>query len=126
VANVLLLGWLAIWGLYLAYTWTVGQVSGAAAVHVVRFYLPALGLVALLGGWVLVRARTVVALPVIGALAVLGALSFHGLTTVVAGLPGGFPGGGGPGGLGGHGGAPPPGLPGAGDGPPPGGPPPAG
>lgn len=121
VAGVLLLGWAAIWGLYLAYTWTVGQVSGGSAVHVIRFYLPALGLIALLGAWALVRLRPVVALPLVGAIGVLGLLSFHGLTGVTAGLPGGFPGGGGPGGPGGVGGGRPPGGPGGvGAGPPPG------
>jgi hypothetical protein len=56
VALVLGVGWLAAWGLYLAYTWTVGQTIGPSnPVHVIRFYVPALGLSALLGAWLLLR-----------------------------------------------------------------------
>jgi hypothetical protein len=127
VAGALLAGWSAVWGLYLAYTWTVGQASGGAAVHVIRFYLPALGPIALLGAWALVQVRAW-AVPAVGGLALLGVFSFHGLTAAAAGFPGGFPGGGGPRGPGGLGpaGPFPPGLPGgAGSAPPPlGGPPP--
>jgi hypothetical protein len=54
VALVLTFGWLSVWGLYAAYTWTVGQTIGPGnPVHVVRFYLPALGLIALLAAWLL-------------------------------------------------------------------------
>ncbi len=56
VAAVLAVGWLAMWGLYLAYTWTVGQTLGPGnPVHVIRFYLPALGLIALLSAWFVMR-----------------------------------------------------------------------
>jgi hypothetical protein len=52
VALVLTFGWLSVWGLYATYTWTVGQTIGPGnPVHVVRFYLPALGLIALLAAW---------------------------------------------------------------------------
>jgi hypothetical protein len=56
VALVLVIGWFAIWGLYLAYTWTVGQTVGHInPVHVIRFYVPALGLIALLAAWFVLR-----------------------------------------------------------------------
>jgi hypothetical protein len=52
VALVLAAGWLSVWGLYLAYTWTVAATVGPSnPVHVIRFYLPALGLLALLAAW---------------------------------------------------------------------------
>ena len=45
-----------MWGLYAAYTWTVGQTLGPGnPIHVVRFYVPVLGLMALLGAWLLTR-----------------------------------------------------------------------
>jgi uncharacterized protein YjeT (DUF2065 family) len=57
VAGSLVAGWIGIWGLYAAYTWTVTMGAGGidSDVHVVRFYVPALGLMALLGAWLLTR-----------------------------------------------------------------------
>jgi hypothetical protein len=50
--------WLALWALYSAYTWTVGQTLGPGnPIHVVRFYVPVLGPIALLAAWLLVRLR---------------------------------------------------------------------
>jgi hypothetical protein len=45
--------WLAIWGLYSAYTWTLDPTS--VTVQLVRFYLPAIGAIALLGAWLVTR-----------------------------------------------------------------------
>jgi hypothetical protein len=45
--------WFAIWGLYSAYTWTTDPTS--VTVQVVRFYLPAIGAIALLGAWLVTR-----------------------------------------------------------------------
>ena len=45
--------WFAIWGLYAAYTWTTGPANGS--VDVIRFYVPALGAIALLGAWLVTR-----------------------------------------------------------------------
>jgi hypothetical protein len=53
VALTLAASWLAIWGLYSAYTWTTDPTS--VTVQVVRFYLPALGAIALLGAWLVTR-----------------------------------------------------------------------
>src|SRR6476469_180461 len=49
VGITLAASWLAIWGLYSAYTWTTDPTS--VTVQVVRFYLPAIGAIALLGAW---------------------------------------------------------------------------
>jgi hypothetical protein len=52
VALVLAAGWFSVWALYSTYTWTVAQTLGTVIpVHVVRFYVPALGLIALLAAW---------------------------------------------------------------------------
>jgi hypothetical protein len=121
VAGVLLAGWGAIWALYLAYTWTTGQV-GANSVHVIRFYVPALGLIALLAAWTLKNLPRWVSLGAVVGVLVLGVLSFHGLAAAGAGGPGFGPGGpGAPGGI--PGGARPPGAPGGSGSLPPGAPP---
>ncbi len=53
VGLALAASWFAVWGLYAAYTWTAGP-SGSS-LQVVRFYLPAIGAIALLGAWLVVR-----------------------------------------------------------------------
>jgi hypothetical protein len=45
--------WFAVWGLYSAYTWTTDPTS--VTVQVVRFYVPAIGAIALLGAWLVTR-----------------------------------------------------------------------
>jgi hypothetical protein len=45
--------WFAIWGVYSAYTWTADPTS--VTVQVVRFYVPAIGAIALLGAWLVTR-----------------------------------------------------------------------
>jgi hypothetical protein len=45
--------WFSVWGLYAAYTWTAQPFGGT--LQVVRFYVPALGAIALLGAWFLVE-----------------------------------------------------------------------
>lgn len=56
VALALGTGWFAMWALYSCYTWTVGQTLGDTnPIHVVRFYVPVLGMMALLGAWFLTR-----------------------------------------------------------------------
>jgi hypothetical protein len=56
VALALAACWVGMWGLYAAYTWTANP--GASSLQVVRFYLPGLGAIALLGAWLLVRLGT--------------------------------------------------------------------
>ncbi len=53
VGAALAASWFAIWGLYSAYTWTTDPTS--VTVQVVRFYVPALGAIALLGAWLVTR-----------------------------------------------------------------------
>jgi len=77
VALALGLGWLALWGLYSAYTWTVGQTLGPGdPLHVVRFYVPVLGLIALLGAWFLTRLPTWAATTLIAVLMGLALWSY--------------------------------------------------
>jgi hypothetical protein len=122
VGLALTASWLSVWGLYAAYTWTANP--GAGTLQVVRFYVPALGPIALLGAWFLVqlgtwlRARAprraplaLVSAAVVVAMFGLGAWSYADMRdfslgggVVVHGgrpglpLPGGPPGGPGPGG----------------------------
>src|SRR5438067_8266963 len=53
IGAALAASWLAIWGLYSAYTWTTDPTS--VTVQVVRFYVPAIGAIALLGAWLVTR-----------------------------------------------------------------------
>ena len=53
VAIGLAASWFAIWGLYATYTWTTDPTNGS--VSDVRFYVPALGPIALLGAWLVTR-----------------------------------------------------------------------
>ena len=53
VAIALAASWFAIWGLYATYTWTTDPTNGS--VSDVRFYVPALGPIALLGAWLVTR-----------------------------------------------------------------------
>jgi len=102
VALVLGAGWLGLWVLYLCYTWTASMAQGGAGVtvHVIRFYLPALGCLALLGAAALKRVHPGVAGGVIAVLVVASLFSFHQMAGSGGGFGGGF-GGGGPGGFGG-------------------------
>ncbi|MGO9961995.1 MAG: hypothetical protein ACLPUG_01035 [Acidimicrobiales bacterium] len=107
IGLVLASGWLGLWGLYSAYTWTAGTGSAGGlpgggdggGIHVIRFYLPAIGLIALLGAWLLMQLPKWVPVAVLLVVAVGGFASFRNLTAVDAvgpgargGLPGGPPG----------------------------------
>lgn len=92
-------GWWALWALYLAYTWTVqagGGPSGAAVtVHLVRFYLPGLGPMALLGAWAVVRTGRVLRLALLAGALISALASFSAMAAAgPAGASG--PGGGAP------------------------------
>jgi len=88
--------WFSVWGLYAAYTWT--SQPGLSSLQAVRFYVPPLGAIALLGAWLLVRSReagraaiwrtltTTASATIIVALAGLGLWAFHDM------LPGQHPG----------------------------------
>ena len=113
IATVLAAGWLGMWLLYLNYTWTAGQLGGGShlgsiTVHVIRFYLPALGPVVLLAAWPLAKLRAWISWPVIASLVIAALFSFGAMsgTQSVGGggfdgpagalPPGGFSGGGTP------------------------------
>jgi hypothetical protein len=74
--------WAAIWGLYATYAWTTIS-PGLSTLQLVRFYVPALGAIALLGAWLLVRVprkQPLVALTTVAVCATLfwlGARAFH-------------------------------------------------
>jgi hypothetical protein len=53
VGLALAASWFAIWGLYSAYTWTTDPTN--FTVQEVRFYVPAIGSIALLGAWLVTR-----------------------------------------------------------------------
>jgi hypothetical protein len=134
IGGFLAIGWIGIWGLYLAYDWTARMAGGpGGGIHVIRFYLPALGLITLLAAWLLVQLPRWLTIAVLVAVIGLGAWSYTDLATGAIGPggvgPGGRPGIGGPGGRppggggpgivpGGVPGGPPPGVGGPGGAPP--------
>ena len=75
--------WFAIWSLYSAYTWTADPTS--VTVQVVRFYLPAIGAISLLGSWLVTRIRGrawvagLTSTAVITAMFALGVWAFHAM-----------------------------------------------
>jgi hypothetical protein len=81
VGLALAASWAAIWGLYATYAWTA--VPGLSTLQSARFYVPALGAIALLGAWLLVRMprkQPLVAMTtflIVGALFWQGARAFH-------------------------------------------------
>ncbi len=105
IGAILAAGWLGPWLLYLCYTWTVGQlqgdIGGGITVHVIRFYLPALGLVAMLAAWMVNRFVRPAIFASIAVLVVAALFSFSAMASSGAvGGPGGPGFGGGPGGPG--------------------------
>ena len=122
VAAALAAVWLGIYGLYLAYTWTANAGAagpgGGVSVHLIRFYVPALGAVALLAAWLVYRLPRWLPIVALAAIVTLGGVEYPKLANG-GGMPMG-PGIGGPGGFGPPGQGPPPG------GLPPGGQPPPG
>ena len=128
VAAALAAAWAGNWGLYFTYYWTAQTASGGpaggpgggggGAVHLVRFFVPALASVALLGAWPLARLPRRLAGAIVVTFFGLGLWSFAAMAATDArggmpgagpgGTPGGFPGGAPPGGGGsGTPGAPP-------------------
>jgi hypothetical protein len=76
--------WVAVWGLYSAYYWTADDPS-MVTVQLVRFYLPAIGAISLLGAWLVTRipgrARRagVISAAVVTAMFGLGVWSFYAM-----------------------------------------------
>jgi hypothetical protein len=75
--------WLAVWGLYSAYYWTNDPTEDT--LQTVRFYVPALGAISLLGAWLVTRIpgrawlAALTAAAVVMAMFGLGAWSFHAM-----------------------------------------------
>jgi hypothetical protein len=73
--------WFAIWGVYSAYTWTTDPT--AFTLSVIRFYVPAIGAISLLGAWLVTRIpgrawlAGLTSIAVITLLFGLGVWSFH-------------------------------------------------
>jgi hypothetical protein len=80
----LAVSWFAVWGLYAAYTWTADD-STMVSLQVVRFYVPALGAMSLLGAWLVTRLPRrgwpagLTSVTVVGATFALGVWSFHAM-----------------------------------------------
>jgi hypothetical protein len=93
VALALAASWFAIWGLYTMYTWTTDPTS--VTVQVVRFYLPAIGSISLLGAWLVTRIPGRPWRPGLAAAAVitatfgLGVWAFHAMYAAFGVLLGG-------------------------------------
>ena len=85
VGLALAASWLAVWGLYTGYFWTANAYG--TTLQFVRFYVPALGAISLLGAWLVTRipGRAWVAgltsAAVIAGMFVLGARSYDTMTT---------------------------------------------
>ena len=79
--------WFAIWGLYSTYTWTTDPTDGI--VTDVRFYVPAIGAIALLGAWLVSRlpgrtwAAGLTSTAVITALFGLGVWAFYAMYAAI-------------------------------------------
>ncbi len=106
--------WFGLWGMYLAYDWTARMGAGdrSGGLHLIRFYLPALGVIAVLATWLVKQLPGWVAPVSVVGLFALGILTFQ---LLAADGPGGPSGPGGPGdgppGVGVGPGAPPPNSP---------------
>jgi hypothetical protein len=61
VGLALAASWCGIWGLYAAYTWTAWP--ALSTLQAARFYVPAIGAIALLGAWLVARLPSLARLP---------------------------------------------------------------
>jgi hypothetical protein len=81
VGIALAASWAAVWALYATYTWTAA--AGLSTLQAVRFYVPCLGAISLLGAWLLVRVpgrqplAAISTVVVVGVLFGLGGWAFH-------------------------------------------------
>ncbi len=82
VGFVVAASWFALWGLYAAYTWTTDPTS--VTVQVVRFYVPAIGAIALLGAWLVTRIPGPSWLPGLTAAAAITAMFVFGVGSFYA------------------------------------------
>jgi hypothetical protein len=90
VGIALAASWFAIWGLYSMYTWTTDPTN--SSVGDVRFYVPAIGAIALLGAWLVRRLpwrawpRSLTSVAIIAALFGLGVWAFYAMYAAI-GVP---------------------------------------
>ena len=77
VGLALAASWFGVWGLYSAYTWTAN--GFVTTLQSARFYVPALGAIALLGAWLLVRVPRRSSLAAATSVAVVAAMFGLGL-----------------------------------------------
>ncbi len=82
IGLALALSWFAVWGLYSAYSWTADPTN--VTVQVVRFYVPAIGAIALLGAWLVTRIRGPAWLAGLTAAAVITAMFGLGVSSFYA------------------------------------------
>jgi hypothetical protein len=89
-ALALAASWLAVWGVYSAYYWTNDPSEGT--LQTVRFYVPAIGAISLLGAWLVTRIpgrawlAGLTTAAVVTAMFVLGAWSFHAMVAGIDGI----------------------------------------
>jgi hypothetical protein len=90
VGLALAASWLAIWGVYSAYYWT--NDPSEDTLQTVRFYVPAIGMISLLGAWLVTRIpgrawlTGLTSAAVVVAMFVLGTWSFHAMVAGIAGI----------------------------------------
>jgi hypothetical protein len=77
VGLALAASWAAMWGLYATYAWTT--FPGLSTLQSARFYVPALGAIALLGAWLLVRVPRQQPLAAITTVAIFATLFWLGV-----------------------------------------------
>ncbi len=77
VGLALAASWFAVWGLYAAYSWTAHP--GLSTLQAARFYVPAIGAIALLAAWLVIRVPPRAALAAVTAAAVIAVLSGLGV-----------------------------------------------
>jgi hypothetical protein len=82
--------WLAIWGLYATYYWTNDPTENT--LQTVRFYLPAIGAISLLGAWLVTRIpgrpwlAGLTSAAVVAVMFALGEWSFHSMVAGIGGV----------------------------------------
>ena len=72
VGLALAASWFSVWGLYAAYTWTAH--SGLSTLQAARFYVPAIGAIALLAAWLVIRVPPRAALAAVTSAAIIAVM----------------------------------------------------
>jgi hypothetical protein len=77
VGIALAVSWCSVWGLYAAYNWTAQR--GLNTLQAVRFYVPAIGAISLLGAWLVTRVPRRVSLAAVTLVVVVTAMFVTGI-----------------------------------------------